>query len=91
MLGGTFYQAAGGKGANQAVAAARAGKDPVVFIAAVGDDEFGRASRQALSRENMICDYIQTIPGAASGVDSTVTCGDSPLRSSARPAIFACP
>ena len=34
---------------------------------------------------------IWAITGAASGVDSTVTCGDSPLRSSARPAIFACP
>ena len=34
---------------------------------------------------------ISAITGAASGVDSTVTCGDSPLRSKARPAILACP
>ena len=34
---------------------------------------------------------ISVITGAASGVDSTVTCGDGPLRSGARPAIFSCP
>ena len=40
ILGGTFAMAAGGKGANQAVAAARAG-GRVIFIARVGDDIFG--------------------------------------------------
>ena len=40
ILGGTFIQAAGGKGANQAVAAARAGGN-VLFIANVGDDSLG--------------------------------------------------
>ena len=42
VLGGQFFQAAGGKGANQAVAAARAAREPVLFIAAVGDDAFGQ-------------------------------------------------
>ncbi len=37
LLGGQFQTFPGGKGANQAVAAARAGGE-VVFIAAVGDD-----------------------------------------------------
>jgi ribokinase len=41
VLGGEFFMAPGGKGANQAVAAARAGGD-VYFIAKVGDDVFGR-------------------------------------------------
>lgn len=41
ILGGEFYMNAGGKGANQAVAAARLGGD-VLFIAKIGDDIFGR-------------------------------------------------
>ena len=40
ILGGRFVMAAGGKGANQAVAAARAGGD-VTFVARVGRDMFG--------------------------------------------------
>ena len=40
LLGGEFMTFPGGKGANQAVAAARAGGE-VVFIAAVGDDPYG--------------------------------------------------
>ena len=41
ILGGTFFMNAGGKGANQAVAAARLNGD-VTFIAKVGNDVFGR-------------------------------------------------
>ena len=37
VLGGEFYRAAGGKGANQAVAAARLGDDPVTDLAAALD------------------------------------------------------
>ena len=40
ILGGEFITAAGGKGANQAVAAARAGGD-VTFVARIGRDMFG--------------------------------------------------
>ena len=39
VLGGEFDLIAGGKGANQAVAAARAGSD-VMFIAKIGNDYF---------------------------------------------------
>ena len=35
--------------------------------------------------------HASAITGAACGTDSVVTNGDSPLRSSARPAILACP
>ncbi|MCH5376408.1 MAG: PfkB family carbohydrate kinase, partial [Planctomycetes bacterium] len=49
VVGGTFFKAAGGKGANQAVAAARAGQALVRLIAAVGEDEFGQAALQGLS------------------------------------------
>ncbi|MBP5322041.1 MAG: ribokinase [Kiritimatiellae bacterium] len=52
ILGGRFYMNPGGKGANQAVAAARLGGD-VVFIAKVGDDLFGRASEALFKKEGM--------------------------------------
>jgi hypothetical protein len=35
--------------------------------------------------------HASAITGAAAGVDSVVISGDNPLRSSARPAILACP
>ena len=41
ILGGTFMMNAGGKGANQAVAAARLGGN-VVFITKTGNDIFGK-------------------------------------------------
>lgn len=49
----------GGKGANQAVAAARQGAD-VTFIGAVGDDERGRAFKQLLDDEGISTKYIFT-------------------------------
>ncbi len=68
VLGGEFYEAAGGKGANQAVAAARVAREPVVFVAAVGDDGYGRRALEDLSRENLETGWIKTVAGAASGV-----------------------
>src|SRR6185369_9173210 len=68
VIGGEFYQASGGKGANQAVAAARAATDLVTFIGAVGDDGLGRAALDVLRRENLVGDYLKIIPGASSGV-----------------------
>jgi ribokinase len=68
MIGREFFQAPGGKGANQAVAAARAGQTPVVLIAAVGDDEYGRASLANLARERLVLDYVQRIGDCPSGV-----------------------
>jgi ribokinase len=68
VLGGEFYRAAGGKGANQAVAAARLGTEPVTFVAAVGDDDFGRTALAGFARENLDCRYIKTVAGRPSGV-----------------------
>ena len=68
VLGGEFYQAAGGKGANQAVAAARLARAPVAFIAAVGDDAFGRSMLESLSREGLGIDGVRVVAGAATGV-----------------------
>ena len=41
LIGGGFFTAHGGKGANQAVAAARSGAE-VLMCGAVGDDDFGK-------------------------------------------------
>lgn len=67
VLGGNFYQAAGGKGANQAVAAARAG-GRVVFLSAVGDDPFGSQALEGFARESIDARHVKVVPGAASGV-----------------------
>jgi ribokinase len=68
VLGGSFFQAQGGKGANQAVAAARLARSPVTFIAAVGDDAFGRAALESLAAENLRTEFIQVVPGEATGM-----------------------
>ncbi len=52
LLGGDFHRFHGGKGANQAVAAARAGAR-VTFVGARGDDDLGRAVAKALRREGI--------------------------------------
>jgi len=68
VIGGTFFQSQGGKGANQAVAAARAGLSRVTFIAAVGDDGFGRESLSHLGREKIDLAHVVVKPQVASGV-----------------------
>jgi ribokinase len=57
VLGGSFFLAAGGKGANQAVAAARLGAD-VTFIARIGSDAFGDAAFTGLAAEGIRTDLI---------------------------------
>lgn len=67
VLGGEFQSFAGGKGANQAVAAARAGM-PVEFFGAVGDDDLGVAARTVLENEGIGTDNVATVTATASGV-----------------------
>ena len=67
ILGGKFFMNPGGKGANQAVAAARLG-GKVSFIAKTGDDVFGKQARQLFEIENINTDYLVTDPGHPSGV-----------------------
>ena len=56
-MGGDFFMNAGGKGANQAVAAARYG-NRVVFIAKTGDDLFGAKARETLQKDGIVTDYV---------------------------------
>lgn len=67
VLGGRFLMNPGGKGANQAVAAARLG-GAVVFIAKVGDDLFGREAKVLFAKEGVLTDHILTDPNAPSGI-----------------------
>jgi len=57
VLGGEFTIAAGGKGANQAVAAARAGGQ-VGFVACVGDDMFGEQALQGFAKDSINTEYV---------------------------------
>jgi ribokinase len=52
VIGESFAQFLGGKGFNQAVAAARSGAD-VAMVGRVGDDAFGREFLDALDREGI--------------------------------------
>ncbi|AWI08954.1 ribokinase [Ereboglobus luteus] len=67
LIGGRFVTAAGGKGANQAVAAARAGAD-VTFVARVGRDMFGDRTLAGLKADKINTRHIQRDPKAPSGV-----------------------
>jgi ribokinase len=57
ILGGEFMTTAGGKGANQAVAAARAG-GRVTFIARVGSDALGEQAVAGFAREGIRVDHV---------------------------------
>lgn len=66
VVGTEFRLGFGGKGANQAVMAARLGAE-VVFVNRVGDDLFGQLTRENLSRHGIATDRVVTIPGVSTG------------------------
>jgi ribokinase len=71
VLGGPAAFAPGGKGANQAVAAARVGTEAGVavrMVGCVGDDDFGRALRAALTAEGIDDRAVRTVPSAPTGI-----------------------
>jgi ribokinase len=67
VTGGRFARHPGGKGGNQAVAAARLGAT-TAFVGAVGDDAFGAEARAALEAEGVDVEGLLTLPGEATGV-----------------------
>lgn len=67
ILGGTFFMNPGGKGANQAVSAARMGGN-VTLISKTGNDVFGKQSVMLYTAENIKTDYIYSDPKHPSGV-----------------------
>jgi ribokinase len=67
VLGGEFNIIPGGKGANQAVAASRAG-GKVTFIARVGKDDFGSVAIQGYIKDNILTEYIIKDQNKPSGI-----------------------
>ena len=67
VVGGRFARHHGGKGGNQAVAAARLGA-PTAFVGAIGDDSFGEEARTALAAEGIDLRGLARIAGEATGV-----------------------
>ncbi len=71
VLGRAAVFAPGGKGANQAVAAARLARDAgmsVAMIGCTGDDEFGRTLRAALRAEGVDDSAVRTVAGVPTGI-----------------------
>jgi ribokinase len=71
VLGRAAVFAPGGKGANQAVAAARLAREaglPVAMIGCAGDDEFGRTLRAALQAEGIDDSRVRTVAGVPTGI-----------------------
>ncbi|RID84535.1 ribokinase [Peribacillus asahii] len=66
VLGDSFRTVPGGKGANQAVAAARLGAE-VSMIACVGDDVYGQAIKNNLQDNGVDITYVEPVTGIASG------------------------
>ena len=74
ILGNDFSTCSGGKGANQAVAAARLGAD-VTFVGNIGLDDFGEAALENLDAEGISVDYVRRDEEYPSGV-AIIVVGD---------------
>lgn len=66
VLGDSFKTVPGGKGANQAVAAARLGAE-VTMVGCVGDDSFGEMILSNLQSNGVLTDYVEPVTGMESG------------------------
>jgi len=79
LLGSRFFTAHGGKGANQAVAAARLGAE-VAMVGALGRDAFGDQLHAGLAREGIALDHVARIDDEGSGSASiTVAAGENQI------------
>jgi ribokinase len=67
VVGGTFAKHHGGKGANQAIAAARLGAD-VCFVGAVGGDDLGSEALDALRAGGLDTSRVSVVEDVATGV-----------------------
>lgn len=66
VLGDSFVTVPGGKGANQAVAAARLGAE-VTMIGCVGDDFYGEIILENLKNNGVFTNFVEPVPGEVSG------------------------
>ncbi len=67
LTGSDFHTISGGKGANQAVAAARQG-GAVSLVACIGDDDFGAQQRKSLGGEGIDLSRLSVVAGPKTGV-----------------------
>lgn len=67
VMGGDHARICGGKGANQAVAAARLGRS-VAFVGCVGDDPAGQELRTALIADGIDVSLLRVVPHTPSGI-----------------------
>ena len=74
IMADTFVTLPGGKGANQAVAAARSGA-LVSFVARVGSDAFGAQALRCLKAEGIDTTYVLKDPDLPSGIASILVDG----------------
>lgn len=75
VVGRRFDRHGGGKSANAAVAAARAGA-PVEFVGAVGPDDFGHSALTDLAAEGIGVTRVASIDGEGTGVALIVVSAD---------------
>jgi ribokinase len=66
VTNGEYYQAFGGKGANQAVGAARSGGN-VVFVTCLGDDNFSAILLESFIKDNIQTNYVFIETGVTTG------------------------
>lgn len=71
LFGTHFQTSPGGKGANQAIAAARLGGD-VQMVGCVGDDAFGRSLTAALEKEKINVSNVSVTDEAATGIANVI-------------------
>lgn len=67
LIGSNYHIAYGGKGANQAVAAARLGGD-VSFLACIGDDDIGRAMKKAFQQDGIDTSAVSEVKNEMTGI-----------------------
>ncbi|WP_296183957.1 ribokinase [Pseudomonas sp. UBA1879] len=72
----SFAMGCGGKGANQAVAAAKLGAD-VLMLSKVGDDMFADNTLANFQRHGIDTQFVQRVPGVSSGVAPIFVQSDS--------------
>ena len=74
VMGQSFFTIPGGKGANQAVAAAKLGAD-VTMIGLVGDDAFGREYIDYLITQRVDVNHVQPVAHEKTGIASILLSG----------------
>lgn len=67
VLGGNFLMNQGGKGTNQAIAAARLGGN-TLFVCNVGNDQFGHDAKKMFQKEGINTNYVNETSDQHSGV-----------------------